>query len=56
MNGQEIGSEVNHDARSRATDRLQAVSDQFRAGVVFSRPSQGGATKMTVKVRSITDQ
>jgi len=33
----------------------QAVSDQFRVGVVFLDPRLGGGTKVTVKVRSIAE-
>jgi uncharacterized membrane protein len=33
----------------------QAVSDNFRVGVVFFDPLPGGATKVTVKVRSIIE-
>jgi len=56
MNGQEMGSEVK--IMMRVPERRiawQAVSDQFRAGVVFLDPVKGGATKITVKVRSITE-
>ena len=56
INGQEMRSEVK--IMMRVPERRiawQAVSDQFRAGVVFLDPLNGGATKVTVKVRSITE-
>jgi uncharacterized membrane protein len=56
INGQEINSEVL--IMMRVPDRRiawQAVSDQFRVGVVFLDPLLGGTTKVTVKVRSIIE-
>jgi uncharacterized membrane protein len=56
INGQEINSEIM--IMMRVPDRRiawQAVSDQFRVGVVFLDPLLGGPTKVTVKVRSIIE-
>jgi uncharacterized membrane protein len=56
INGQEVKSEVK--IMMRVADRRiawQAVSDHFRAGVVFLDPLHGDRTKVTVKVRSITE-
>ena len=56
INGQEMRSEVK--IMMRVPERRiawQAVSDQFRAGVVFLDPLHGDRTKVTVKVRSITE-
>jgi len=56
INGEEVTREVK--IIIRVPDRRiawQAVSDNFRVGVVFSDPLPGGATKVTVKVRSIIE-
>jgi uncharacterized membrane protein len=56
IDGQEVRSEVK--IMMRISDRRiawQAVSDCFRAGVVLLDPLHGDATKVTVKVRSITE-
>ena len=56
INGREMRSEVK--IMMRVPERRiawQAMSGQFRAGVVFLEPLNGGATKVTVKVRSITE-
>ena len=56
INGQEITSVV--DIVMRVPDRRiawQAVSEHFRVGVIFFDPILGGATKVTVKVRSIVE-
>lgn len=56
VKGQEMRAEVK--IMMRVADRRiawQAVSDHFRAGVVFLDPLKNGATKVTVKVRSITE-
>jgi uncharacterized membrane protein len=56
INGQEVKSKVK--IMMRVADRRiawQAVSDHFRAGVVFLDPIHGDRTKVTVKVRSITE-
>lgn len=56
INGEEITRVV--DIVMRVPDRRlawQAVSDQFRVGVVFFDPVLGGTTKVTVKVRSIVE-
>jgi len=56
INGDEIKSDVL--IMMRVPDRRiawQAVSEQFRVGVIFLDPVLGGATKMTVKVRSIIE-
>jgi uncharacterized membrane protein len=56
INGQEIKSDVM--IMMRVPNRRiawQAVSDQFRIGVVFIDPLLGHATKITVKVRSIIE-
>lgn len=56
INGQEIISAVN--IVMRVPERRiawQAVSDHFRVGVIFFDPVLGGATKVTVKVRSIVE-
>jgi uncharacterized membrane protein len=56
IDGQEIMSEVT--IMMRVPDRRiawQAVSDQFRLGVIFLDPHFGGRTKMTVKIRSIME-
>ena len=56
IKGQEVKSEVK--IMMRVCDRRiawQAVSDCFRAGVVLLNPLHGGATRVTVKVRSITE-
>lgn len=56
INGEEITSVV--DIVMRVPDRRlawQAVSDHFRVGVIFFDPVLGGATKVTVKVRSIVE-
>ena len=56
INGQEIQSDVM--IMMRVPNRRiawQAVSEQFRVGVVFLDPLLGGATKVTVKVRSIIE-
>jgi uncharacterized membrane protein len=56
VKGQEMRAEVK--IMMRVADRRiawQAVSDHFRAGVVFLDPLHGDRTKVTVKVRSITE-
>jgi len=56
INGQEIKSDVM--IMMRVPDRRiawQAVSEHFRVGVVFLDSVLGGATKVTVKVRSIIE-
>lgn len=56
INGEEITSVV--DIVMRVPDRRlawQTVSDHFRVGVIFFDPVLGGATKVTVKVRSIVE-
>jgi len=56
INGQKIISDVT--IMMRVPDRRiawQAVSDQFRLGVVFLDPLFGGTTKVTVKIRSIME-
>jgi uncharacterized membrane protein len=56
INGKEVISDVM--IMMRVPDRRiawQAVSDQFRVGVVFLDPLLGGATRVTVKVRSIIE-
>jgi uncharacterized membrane protein len=56
INGEPIKSDVL--IMMRVPDRRiawQAVSEHFRVGVVFLDPVLGGATKMTVKVRSIIE-
>ena len=56
INGEEIESDVT--IMMRVPERRvawQAVSDQFRIGVVFLDPLLGGVTKVTVKVRSILE-
>ena len=56
INGEEITSDVT--IMMRVPDRRiawQAVSDQFRLGVIFLDPHVGGATKMTVKIRSLME-
>jgi uncharacterized membrane protein len=56
INGEQIKSEVL--IMMRVPDRRiawQAVSEHFRVGVIFLDPVLGGATKMTVKVRSIIE-
>lgn len=56
INGQKIISEVT--IMMRVPDRRiawQAVSDQFRLGVIFLDPLFGGTTKLTVKIRSIME-
>ena len=56
INGQEIKSDVK--IMMRVPDRRiawQAVSEHFRVGVIFLDPLLGGATKVTVKVRSILE-
>jgi uncharacterized membrane protein len=56
IDGQEVKNEVK--IMMRVADRRiawQAVSDHFRAGVVFLDPLHGDRTKVTVKVRSITE-
>lgn len=56
INGKEITGVV--DIVMRVPDRRlawQAVSDHFRVGVIFFDPVLGGATKVTVKVRSIVE-
>ena len=55
-NGQETKSVVQ--IIMRVSDRRiawQAVSDNFRAGVVTFDPLLGGGTKVTVKLRSIVE-
>ena len=54
--GEEVTSQV--EIIMRVPDRRiawHAVSDQFRMGVVFFDPLPGGATRMTVKIRSIIE-
>jgi uncharacterized membrane protein len=56
INGEELKSDVM--IMMRVPDRRiawQAVSDQFRIGAVFLDPLLGGATKVTVKLRSIIE-
>ena len=56
INGGEVTSQIQ--IIMRVPDRRiawQAVSDNFRIGVVFFDPLFGGATKVNVKVRSITE-
>ena len=56
INGEEIRSDVL--IMMRVPDRRiawQAVSEHFRVGVIFLDPVLGGATKVTVKVRSIIE-
>ena len=56
INGEEVQSDVQ--IIMRVPDRRiawQAISDNFRVGVVFFDPLLGGATKVTVKVRSIIE-
>jgi uncharacterized membrane protein len=56
INGESITSEV--EIIMRVPDRRivwHAVSDQFRVGVVSFDPLPSGATRVTVKVRSITE-
>ena len=56
INGAEVKSDVM--IMMRVPDRRiawQAVSDQFRIGVVFLDPLFGSTTKVTVKVRSIIE-
>jgi uncharacterized membrane protein len=56
INGEEVKSDVL--IMMRVPDRRiawQAVSDHFRVGVVSFDPLPGGATKVTVKVRSIIE-
>jgi uncharacterized membrane protein len=56
INGEETKSDVL--IMMRVPDRRiawQAVSEYFRVGVIFLDPLPGGATKVTVKVRSITE-
>ena len=56
IDGEEVQSDVQ--IIMRVPDRRiawQAVSDNFRVGVVFFDPLPGGATKVTVKVRSIIE-
>jgi len=56
INGRKITSEVT--IMMRVPDRRiawQAVSDQFRLGVIFLDPLFGGTTKVTVKIRSIME-
>ena len=56
INGKEIKSDVL--IMMRVPDRRiawQAVSEHFRVGVIFLDPVLGGATKLTVKVRSIIE-
>ena len=56
INGEEVKSDVR--IIMRVPDRRiawQAVSDHFRVGVVFLDLLPGGATKVTVKVRSIIE-
>ena len=55
-NGQETKSEVQ--IMMRVSDRRiawQAVSDNFRVGVVTLDPLLGGRTRVTVKLRSIVE-
>jgi uncharacterized membrane protein len=56
LNGGEVTSQVQ--IIMRVADRRiawQAVSDNFRVGVVFFDPLFGGTTKVNVKVRSIVE-
>jgi uncharacterized membrane protein len=56
IKGEEVTSQV--EIIMRVPDRRiawHAVSDQFRVGVVFFDPLPSGATRMTVKVRSIIE-
>ena len=56
INGEEIKSDVL--IIMRVPDRRiawQAVSENFRVGVIFLDPLPGGTTKVTVKVRSIIE-
>lgn len=56
INGQEIRSDVT--IMMRVPERRiawQAVSDQFRLGVIFLDPLLGGTTRVTVKIRSIME-
>lgn len=56
INGEEITSVVT--IMMRVPERRivwQAVSDQFRLGVIFLDPLLGGTTKVTVKIRSIME-
>jgi uncharacterized membrane protein len=56
VNGEEVKTDIQ--IMMRVPDRRiawQAVSDHFRIGVVFFDPLPGGATKVTVKVRSIIE-
>jgi hypothetical protein len=56
INGRKIMSEIT--IMMRVPDRRiawQAVSDQFRLGVIFLDPLLGGTTKVTVKIRSIME-
>jgi uncharacterized membrane protein len=56
INGEEVTSQV--EIIMRVPDRRiawQAVSDNFRVGVVLFDPLFGGTTKVNVKVRSITE-
>jgi uncharacterized membrane protein len=56
VKGEEVKSQV--EIIMRVPDRRiawHAVSDQFHVGVVFFDPLPGGATRMTVKVRSIIE-
>ena len=56
IDGEEIKSDVL--IMMRVPDRRiawQAVSEHFRVGVIFLDPLLGGATKVTVKVRSIIE-
>jgi uncharacterized membrane protein len=56
INGREVTSQVQ--IIMRVPDRRiawQAVSDNFRVGVVFLDPLFGGTTKVNVKVRSIIE-
>ena len=56
INGHEVMSDVT--IMMRVPDRRiawQAVSDQFRLGVIFLDPLFGGTTRVTVKIRSIME-
>ena len=56
IKGEEVTSQV--EIIMRVPDRRiawHAVSEQFRVGVVFFDPLPGGATRMTVKIRSIIE-
>jgi uncharacterized membrane protein len=56
INGEEVTSQVQ--IIMRVPDRRiawQAVSDNFRVGVIFFDPLFGGTTKVNVKVRSIVE-